>query len=109
LKQNANKNQTQIRQKTDILDNMVMPTEFNRAQLEKMSKQELIDVIEFLFARVQPLEEQARIQAALIQELQDQLAKNSRNSGKPPSSDGLKKPRPRSLRGKSAASAGALS
>jgi transposase len=101
LKQNANKNQTQIRQKTDILDNMVMPTEFNRAQLEKMSKQELIDVIEFLFARVQPLEEQARIQAALIQELQDQLAKNSRNSGKPPSSDGLKKPRPRSLRGKS--------
>jgi len=39
-----------------------------------------------------------KLLAARLQALEDRLAKNSSNSGKPPSSDGLNKPSPKSLR-----------
>ncbi len=49
----------------------------------------------FLSLRAQVVE-----MAEEIQSLRDQLSRNSRNSGKPPSSDGYAKPRPKSLRPK---------
>lgn len=68
-------------------------TDFTSEQLAELDKEALIAII-------LELREIIVKQAAQIQELQDQLAKNSNNSGKPPSSDGLKKPRTRSLRKK---------
>ena len=51
-----------------------------------------------LIALVLRLEAQVRELRRQLQELKDRLALNSRNSSKPPSSDGLAKPAPQSLR-----------
>ena len=63
-------------------------------QLVELDKETMVSII-------LSLQQQLAEQALLIQELQDQLAKHSRNSGKPPSSDGLKKLPTRRLRKKS--------
>jgi transposase len=73
---------------------MTNPKDLTAEKLTELEKEALIAIIV-------ALQQQSAEQAALIQELRDQLAKNSQNSGKPPSSDGLKKkPRTRSLRKK---------
>jgi transposase len=78
---------------------MTGPSDFDSHQLAELDKEALIAII-------LTLQRQAREQAALIQSLRDQLAKNSRNSGKPPSSDGPKKVRTRSLRRKTGRQSG---
>ena len=63
----------------------------DREQLKQLDQESLIGVILIL-------QQQLAAQQELIQQLQDQLAKDSHNSGKPPSSDGAKKGRRKSLR-----------
>jgi transposase len=79
---------------------MMAPDELERSQLAQLDKEELISIVLTLHQQVQELQQTVAEQAAEIQRLRDQLAKNSRNSGKPPSSDGLNKPRTRNLRRK---------
>ena len=69
-----------------------------REELARCSVNELIDLILQQQALIEQLQAQVADLEAKLQALADQLAKNSRNSGKPPSSDGLTKPHPRSLR-----------
>ena len=47
---------------------------------------------------IQSMDQNLLLLTERVQALEDRLAKNSRNSGKPPSSDGLSKPAPKSLR-----------
>lgn len=56
-------------------------------------KETVVRVLMMMDARIHALEER-------VQSLENQQAKNSRNSSKPPASDGFKKPAPKSLRKK---------
>ena len=58
----------------------------------------LVDLILALQEQNRQLQERVQVLEAKVQLLQQQLAKNSGNSSKPPSSDGYQKPAPKSLR-----------
>lgn len=76
----------------------------------KMTDSEIIEMLkqqnQFLQITVDGLNENIRLLTEEIAELKEKLNKNSRNSSKPPSSDGLNKPNPKSLRKKSGKKAG---
>ncbi len=68
------------------------------SQLSHAQKDELIRMLWPLQQQVQDLMAQMAVMQERIKQLQGRLALNSKNSSKPPSSDGLAKPAPKSLR-----------
>jgi len=68
-----------------------MLTRQDAEAIYEAGKETVVRVLLTMDARIRALE-------ARVQSLENQLAKNSRNSSKPPSSDGFKKPAPKSLR-----------
>lgn len=67
-------------------------------QLSHAQKDALILMLWPLQRQVQDLMAQMAVMQERIKELEGRLALNSKNSSKPPSSDGLSKPAPKSLR-----------
>ena len=65
--------------------------------LDRLSHAEKNDLIRALFAQVKALTAQVEALSAKVADLEGRLAKNSRNSSKPPSLDGFK-PKPKSQR-----------
>jgi transposase len=76
-----------------------LPTHEDVRAAYQQGEEAVIALVDGLCGLIRALEER-------IQAIEDQLAKDSHNSGKPPSSDGLKKPAPRSLRKRSGKKSG---
>jgi transposase len=77
-----------------------------RPDLLLLTEQEKDALIITLYEVIESLRLQIKQQAEEIENIKGQLSKNSHNSSKPPSSDGLSKPAPKSLRKPSNKSSG---
>ena len=90
-----------------------MMTREEAQAIYRAGEETVVRVLLAMDARIHALEQQVlaltvRLDASeqRVKHLEDQLTQNSRNSSKPPSSDGFKKPAPKSLRENSARPSG---
>ena len=74
-----------------------LPTTEDIRRLYREGEDAIVAAFAELVGVVRELESRLASQECRLQALEEQRAKNSRNSSKPPSSDGLTKPAPRSL------------
>ena len=70
----------------------------NLPDLSQLSHAQKDEIIRILWARLQELTPQMNALQERIKQLEGRLAQTSKNSSKPPSSDGYGKPAPKSLR-----------
>jgi len=70
---------------------------FTREQLLQVARTNPEATVDIILA----LQEQGQILTQRVAQLEEQISKNSQNSSKPPSSDGMNKPNPKSLRKRS--------
>jgi len=75
-----------------------LPTQEEVREACQEGEEAVLQLFETVDAQVQELVSHLQELQEVIQKLQAQVNKNSRNSSKPPSSDGVKKPRTQSLR-----------
>ena len=83
-----------------------MPTREEIKAIYREGEEAVVLLVEILVTMNQALQERVRVLEDKVQRLEDQLSKDSHNSGKPPTSDGLKKPLPHGLRDKSGKKSG---
>ncbi len=78
-----------------------MDESISKEFLSSLSKEQLIDIILEQHNQISGLHNQLAALSVKLVELEERLSKNSRNSSKPPSTDGYQKPAPKSTRKKS--------
>ena len=81
------------------MESQAPPKEPKEPVSHPLDLERALDIIDELRGRIAALEAENK-------KLEDQLSKNSRNSSKPPSSDGYEKPSPKSRRKKSGRNSG---
>ncbi|MEI7845013.1 MAG: IS66 family transposase [Chloroflexota bacterium] len=78
-----------------------LPTQEEIRAAYRQGEGAVVDLVETLVTLIHALQDNAKVLEEKVQKIEGELKKDSHNSGKPPTSDGLKKPPQHGLRPKS--------